>query len=200
MARSRRSLHLLFEEIMEDYKKYCISVLEKVDPGSTFLSVREYKNNFGEISNFSVVFHVNYLNAIKKAKRVVENLKFIKNQDFSKNDFVKAQEELLASFDRSLTGYNPDYTCHGVYEPICGADGRPLQGVRLHLEQGVVHINALRIRKSVLIEGVYPKVNSAPKTIAKRFIKSQTPLKNWVQFKLVPKRFKEINVAKQQLK
>jgi hypothetical protein len=182
------------------FAEYCIRVLGKVNPGSTFLSIRGYHNNFSEVANFSVVFHASYFNAVRKAQTIINKVKYPDSQSFSKKDMELAREELLASFDDTLSGYNPLYTCHGVYKEVMGEDGNPLAGTKLHIRQGIVHINALKVRKRVISPGIYNKSNSSPKTIAKRYLRSITPLNNWVQFKLQPKRFDRLVVERMTIK
>ena len=36
------------------------AVLNQIRPGATFMSVKQYTNNYGEISNYGIVFHINY--------------------------------------------------------------------------------------------------------------------------------------------
>ena len=47
---------------------------------ATILSIHEYKNNFNEISNFQICFRINYLEACKKAKHLLENYIPIPNE------------------------------------------------------------------------------------------------------------------------
>jgi len=179
---------------MTDFKNYCIRVLGKVHPRSTFLSIKNYRNNFSEISNFSVVFHASYLNAIKKSKNLIKTAEYSNNNRFNKLNFDLAKEELLNSFDMTLSGYNPLYTCQGVYNTILGSNNKPIPGIKLHIRQGIVHINALKFRKKIITPGIYKKVDSSQKTIAKRYLKKVTPLNNWIQFKLEKKRFDKLTV------
>lgn len=182
---------------MSPFKDYCIRVFSKVNPNATFLSIKGYQNNFQEVSDFSVVFNANYLNAVQKAKEIVDKSVFVHHNDtFSHLDFDNAKSELLESFYMTLSGFNPLYTCQGVYEDIIGSDGHKIPGIKLHTDQDVMHVNALRVRKRVNVPGYYKDVNSAAKTVAKRYLKSLTPLSRWVQFKLVPSRFEQLVIQK----
>lgn len=179
---------------MTSFKDYCIHILSHVRPQATFLSVRGYQNNFYEVSNFTVCFHANYINAVKRSLELV-------NKYFPSNDVeAEARDELLESLQWSLNGFNPLYTCHGIYEEIIGADGKPIPGIKLHTQQDLVHVNAMRVRKDIISEGIYPDTKSADLTIAKRIIKATTPLAKWVQFKLEPKRFQELAVQNMRIK
>jgi hypothetical protein len=187
------------------FKEYCIRVFSHVNPGSTFLSIKNYKNNWDEYSNFSVCFHIDYMGAVERSFRIVESFKPNRSHtnrgQFTVKDLESAKRDILHSFSLTLSGMgNPYYKNDGVYSPILGADHRPIQGIKLHPGQDVVHINALKFRKKIIKKGSYPVTNSAPATIAKRFIISMTPLANWVQFKLVPGRFDELNVQRMKIK
>lgn len=185
---------------MNPFQEYCLRVFSKVNPAATFLSIVEYKNNQLEISNYSVVFHINYLNAIEKSYNILKplDLKKIDLTDklFSINELEIAREELLASLLDTLSGQNPLYTCSEVYSQVLDFKGNPVKGVKIHIGQNVLHINALKIQKKVLVPGEYKLVNSSGKTLAKKELRQLTPMKNWVQFKLIPEKFKILKVQK----
>ena len=187
------------------FKEYCIRVFSHVRPGSTFLSIKNYQNNWNELSDFSVCFHVDYMNAVEKSLQIVETFKPKRSHTKGNNLNVRAlklaRDSILHSFALTLSGMgNPYYTCDGVYESILDADLQPIPGIKLHPGQDVVHINALKFRKKIVKKGYYPPYNSSQHTIAKRFIKSMTPIGNWVQFKLVPGRFSQLTVQKMKIK
>ncbi len=188
------------------FKDFCIDVFSRVDPRATFLSIAGYKNNWDEKADFSVVFHVNYLNAVRKSQQLIMSKTWSRRPlcgrawGFMPSDVDAARVELLDSYQDTLNGYNPLYTCRKVYEPILDANGEPIPGVKLHSRLDEIHINAMRIRKKVLIKGDYKKRDSSPKTLAKNWLRSFTPLSKWVQFKLVPLRFDELVVQKMRIK
>lgn len=185
------------------FKEYCIRVFSYVKPGSTFLSIKNYENNWSELSNFGVCFHVDYLHTVERSFGIVEAFKprvqHENESGVSIRTLKAARKELLQSFALTLSGTNPAYTCDGVYNPILGSDNMPIPGIKLHPGQDVVHINAVKFRKKVLRKGLYPLVRSSDNVMAKRFIKGMTPLSNWVQFKLVPGRFDELSVQKMKI-
>lgn len=189
----------------DDYfKKYCLRVFSHLNPNSTFLSIKNYKNNFGEIADFSVVFHIDYLNALRRSFKIINELKLenscSEGQQFDLDTLKRVRDEVLKSFTMSLANKeHPNYTCAGVYEEIFDSNGKTLSGVRLHAEQNIVHINALKFRKNIIRKGIYPKRNSFKETYARRYLIKQTPLINWVQFKLTPGRFDQLTVQKMRL-
>ncbi len=184
---------------MSAFKDYCINVFSKVRPQSTFMTVNGYRNNWSEVSNFSVVFHANYLNATRKAQKIIRKAQFPYRPLFSSSDFEIARAELCDSMSATLDGFNPLYTCHGVYKEIRDADGKPIPGIKLHTRSDEVHVNALKTRKKVIVPVSYKQRDSHPKTLAKNYLRSLTPLSKWVQFKLVPRRFDELVVQRMRI-
>lgn len=186
-------LALKFGKKMTAFKDYCINIFSYVRPQATFLSVKEYKNNYYEVADFTVCFHANYLNAVSRSLEIVDG--------YSPSNDIEAiaRDEMIESFRWTLNGFNPLYTCQDVYEDILDADGKPIPGIKLHKRQDSVHINAMRVRKNIISKGLYPDRDSADKTIAKRILRAKTPIGNWLQFKLEPKRFKELTVQKMRI-
>lgn len=178
---------------MTTFKDYCINILSHVRPQATFLAVQEYTNHFYEVANFTVCFHVNYLTTVKRSLEIVDGYS-------PANDIeIKARDELLKSFQSTIDGYNPLYTCRNTYEEVLDANGKPIPGIKLHKQQDAIHISAMKVRKKVISKGIYPNVKSSDKTIAKRIIRATTPLANWLQFKLEPKKFKQLTVQKMRI-
>lgn len=179
----------------KEFKDYCIRVFSKVHPRATFLSIKGYQNNYNETSDFKVVFHIDYLNAVKRSKEILKKAKY-NNHKFSLEDFNLAKKELNDSYDMTLAGNNTLYTCSDVYSNIIGVNNKPIPGIKLHKKQGIVHVNAVKVTKSIIIQGSYPIVKSASKTIAKNYLRNLTPLARWNQFKLSPGRFDRLVVQK----
>lgn len=187
-----------------EFKEYCIRVFSHVKPGSTFLSINNYENNWSELSNFSVCFNVDYLHTVQRSFNIVKAYN-IKRSDARKcgvsvRCLKDAKKQILHSFSLTLSGkVHPAYTCAGVYDSILGMDNKPIPGIKLHPGQDVVHINAVKFKKKVLRKGLYPSAQLSADAIAKRFIKNMTPISNWVQFKLIPGRFDKLSVMKMKI-
>ena len=184
-----------------NFKDYCIRVFSYVNPGSTFLSISNYRNNFDEHSDFSVCFNANYINAVRRSLNIVSEFDpyNISVNNISTASLEAAKAKIINSFILTLGVDNPYYTCKGVYEQIIGANNKPIPGIKLHTEQDVVHINALKIKKTIIKQGSYPEYNSAPETIARKYIMRYTPLANWVQFKLEKDKFDRLTVQRMQI-
>ena len=183
------------------FRKYCIEVFSKLRPSATFLSIKGYRNNYSEVSDFGICFHIDYINAVRRSNEILKafspNFKYCFGTEFSLYDLEAAKEELLRSFSVTLNGKpNPWYTCHDVYEKIYDVDGKVVPGCKLHIDPNVLHIEGRKIYSKVKIPGKYPNVKSSGKTIAKRSLRRETPLGDWVQFQLTPYRFDELVVEK----
>ena len=193
---------------MDEFEKYCIRVFSHLDPRSMFLAVSEYQNNFQEVSNFQVVFHANYFNAVRGTLEMISEYQ-AKAEDcigegFDIRVLRQAQRDVYYSLQESLKGeYDPDfihpfYTCGGVYSPVKDRSGENIRGLLLHKRTKTLHIHGLKVKKTILKKGYYGgKRGRKPETLAKRWLTKGTPLENWRQFKLLPGRFKKLAVQKE---
>ena len=73
-----------------------ISELSKIKSSSTFLTLKGYKNQFKEIADYSIVFHVDYKNALKRSISILESYKPVNSLQ------KKAKEDILKSYFSSL--------------------------------------------------------------------------------------------------
>jgi len=175
---------------MTSFKDYCVHIFSHVRPQATFLSIKEYRNNFAEVANFTVCFHVNYLRAVR------DSLEFLDGYYPDSDIEAEARDEMIQSYRWTLNGYNPLYTCQDTYEDIPDKNGKAIPGIKLHKRQDIVHINAKSVCKNIVSKGLYPDKKSSGLIIAKRMLRAKTPLARWVQFKLEPKRFSSLSVQK----
>ena len=164
------------------------AVLNQIRPGATFMSVKQYTNNYGEISNYGIVFHVSYMNGVKKANSIISNYK-------PENDIEEvAKAELLASFSDTIKGYNPRYKAREAYTEVIDSEDNLVKGCKWYENGQAVMLYGFQVHKVVLVPGIYPKVNSKPLTLAKKKLRALTPLDNFRQFKIVEGRFDSICV------
>ncbi len=179
-------------------------IFSHIDTKSMFITIHDYKNNYGEVATHSLCWHINYEKAVEKSYDIIEN--FIPTVDFciakpyTVEDLKKAQTELLDSFYDTLVlgeGNNPRYTNVNTYDKVFGIDGQIIPGLKIHKENYQIHLtNIYRIAKIVMIEGCYPKTNRDRKTIAKSDLRKLCPIKNWGQFVLDIGRFRTLTVNK----
>ena len=135
------------------------SATSKSVTGVSFVSIRNYTNKFGEVSNNLINVGANY----EKAKQ--KDITFLENINFSDYEFKsdlslldEARKVLIASFikpdENRSNGQINAYT-HIV------------SGVKVHNETGMLYIYGHRENKQILTNGEYPIVKSKPLTIAK---------------------------------
>jgi len=171
----------------------------RVKAGSTFMVVKGYKNNHGEISDFNLVFHFSYRNAVKKALNIW--------RQHRSNSIIQeeAKTQLIASYLRSLDRGDhskPMFSDHALSTPYArtvDVNGRVIDGVKYHVRNKELHLTGLLISKRVLSPGVYPVENKNALTIEKDKLIALTSLANYRQFKLVDGRFQSIHVDKMTL-
>ncbi len=131
--------------------------------GARFVGMT-YTNENGEKSKYRLIMGINLVSLYKSDLRTLKKLR-------PSLDGVKAVacDELIASIENSLTkgiGNNDAYTLRGYYTPIT-----PNGEVKLHVNEiGETHlyIRGYVLTKEVLDKGVYAKVNSSDKTLAKK--------------------------------
>jgi hypothetical protein len=95
---------------------------------------------------------------------------------------IQACQFLIDSRKESLAkgiGNNAAYTCAGAYiEP------QDIEGVKLLLSDGSLHVCGLLQHKTVIEPGVYKVVNSAPLTKAKNKLRASVPSSRFRQYRL----------------
>jgi hypothetical protein len=166
------------------------AVLNRIRPGSTFMSVMGYENNWGEVSNFGLVFHADYLMAVRKA--IITWMTY-KPRDQHE---ALAHLQLMRSYQDTLRGYNPRHKVGHVYEPITDGQDVLVRGTKWYKNGQEVHVTGFRVHKAVLRPGVYPDTLQSPFALAKRRLLGMTPLGNFRQFKIIEGRFDHIGVEK----
>ena len=163
------------------------AVLAQIRPAATFMSVKGYTNNFNELSNFGIVFHVNYITAVKKAIKTWHNYR-------PRNALEQqARLSLLESYKDTLKGYNPRARSAHAYRPI--TDGQELiRSVKYHDRGQAVHLWGFLVHKAVLRPGAYPVDNRDHFSIVRNELIALTTLSRFRQFKIYQNRFQEIAV------
>lgn len=183
---------------LSDFRSEATRVLSEIKKGSTFLTVHHYLNNFGEISDFSIVFHINYINAVSRSLELLEgysvNREDAVNRPYTHRELEVARKELLESFRMTLDGNNTLAKSADSYVRVNNGEGQPIPGIKLHESQDILHLIGFRVHKNILLKGKYPPDNRAAKTIAKDDLRSRLPVGRFTQFKLTPGKFRSLVV------
>jgi len=154
--------------------------VEKSITGVSFVSVKNYTNQQGETSNNLINIGIKYENAKKKDVAFLNELNIdqaIKEHGLKSDKSLldEARKELMVAFikpDKARSEGQKD-----AYTVIC-------EGVKVHNETGKLYIYGYRESKTVLKEGTYKTVNSAPLTIAKNELKKLLRTGKFVNFAL----------------
>lgn len=172
-------------------KKEFVAELAKLRPASTFLSVMGYRNEFSEIADYSIAFHINYANAVQKSINVLKQYSPASAME------RQARLELLNSFDRSL--YNaktiPEDQIDDAYTRFFNNDGEYIRGVKMHTKSENIHIYGLLVHKKVVMPGMYPVSDSRKEfTVVKDKLRKMTPVGKFRQFRMLPSQVDYISV------
>lgn len=162
-------------------------VFNKFRTGSTFLSVINYTNEWNEISDFGIVFHVDYMKAVKKAVNIWLGIK-------PKNNLEKqARIELIDSYSDTLAGKSRSLSAHS-YDRIIDGSGQLIRGVKYHNGGMTIHLWGFVVNKKILVPGMYSDDMRGELTLEKNRLLKLTPISNFRQYKLTDGKFKQINV------
>jgi hypothetical protein len=157
-----------------------VAELGKLRSSSMFLTLKGYRNNFSEIADYQIVFHISYRSALEKSISMLESLPLISNLE------KQARDELLASFGKSLSKAEelPIEEREDGYTHFLNEEGKFIKGVKLHDATNTLHIYGLINWKRVLMPGIYKSVNSSELTIAKNKLRYLTQVGRFRQFKI----------------
>jgi hypothetical protein len=147
--------------------------------GAKFASFKYLTKETGELQKITVILGASTETLYEKDKEV---LKFMM-PDLVDPIAKLAAKELLDSRQKSLDegiGNNPAYTCRDVYVTV----NENTQGIKIHKENGQLHITGLLEHKVVLSPATkpYKPVNSSAKTKAKNEIRQLLPSARFRQY------------------
>lgn len=168
------------------------AALNSIRQGSTMLAVMGYTNRFGELADFGIVFHVNYLKAVKRSIEIWAQYKPIDPLE------AQARKDLIASYELSLLGHNPRAFSAHAYAPI--TDGQQLiKGVKWFDGGSTIHLWGFLVHKRILRRGNYPTDQRSSWAICRERLIGLTPLSRFRQFRISDGQFKKISVEKLEL-
>lgn len=179
-------------------------IFSQIDTSAQFITIHNYKNNFGEVATHSLTWRINYTNAIKKSIKILKDytpsIEDCIGKPYTIDHVKMALGELLESFYDTVNlgpGNNPRATSVHAYDSVLDKFGKKIPGVMIHRNTDTLHLNSIyRIHKIIHTPGMYPTVNSALKTIAKDDLRAKFPLKKFGQFKLDIGKFERLVVQK----
>ena len=167
-----------------------IAELAKLRPSSTFLTLKGYRSENGEVADFNIVFHMSYKNALLRSVAILESI--IPNDAFE----AQAKKECLESFMNSLNKIKttPLDEIEDSYRRFASYDGKYIKGVKLHEETNTLHLYGLVVHKRIIMPGINKKVQHRALTIAKNNLRRLCPINNFRQFRINPNQVDSISV------
>lgn len=169
-----------------------ISKLAELDPSSTFLSLKGYKNSAGEVADYNIVFHISYENALKKSINALE-------KTITANDLhEEARLSLLDGYNKSLAKVKdtPVDELEDNYKRFYDNEGKVIKGVKLHAETDTLHLFGMLVNKKVTVPGTYKQTNKRELTKAKDELRKLCSVNKFRQFKITPEQVQSISVGK----
>ena len=132
-----------------------ITKLSQLRQSATFLAINGYRNANSEVANYSIVFHMNYENALKKSLQELEGM--------PADSWLAKQAiaELAKSFEKSLESLKttPVEEIDDSYHHFKNDDGTYIKGVKVHSATDTLHLYGLVAHKKILMPGIYKEVN-----------------------------------------
>lgn len=170
-------------------KKQFIDELSKLRHNSTFLTLKNYKNEYGEIADHNIIFHMSYKSALQKSLYILSSYKPV-------NDLQRiAKRELLESFEKSLSNIESTEIedIDDGYQRFFD-NGKYIKGVKLHIASETLHLYGLLVNKKICVHGSYPIRNKQLLTIAKDQLRSLCPVSKFRQYKITKYNVEYISV------
>lgn len=167
-----------------------VAELAKLRPCSTFLSLNGYTNEYGEVANYSIIFHMSYKSALERSISAL--LPFIPENELE----AQAKQELIASYEKSLNKIeeNKIEEIDNAYTRFFDTDGSCIKGVKLHTASNALHLYGLVVHKKVLVKGSYNIINKKPLTVAKDKLRKLCSVNKFRQFKITCNQVDSISV------
>ncbi len=150
-----------------------------------FVSVKNYRNNEGEVSDYVINIGASYANAKQADTEALKDAKNFESIDFGK---VKAfsEDARIALLEANLNPSRQSEAQTDAYTTIC-------PNIRLHNETGRIFVFGFKISKTVVKAIDYGRDTRQPLTIAKDKIREQLRAPKFRQYafdKLVEIRMK----------
>jgi hypothetical protein len=143
--------------------------------GVQFINLRNYESTTsGEIANHTINVGIKVMTAKQKDFEKLQNcndsdlMKMSEKTGIDVPTFKTALAEMLTSAEKNLSENIKDRTAQSQAQTDAYVQITP--AIKMLKETGEFHIFGQAIAKVVHVEGEYKKVNSAPKTLAKKEI------------------------------
>ena len=144
--------------------------------GVTFVSIKNYENEQGEIANHLFNIGRSYEKAIQKDIETLRNLDLTTlNSKHPLTLLEEARTELINAFLKP--NENRSNGQKNAYLSI-------LNGLKVHVETGFLYVWGFREQKTIIKAGTYKMVNSKPLTLAKDELRKLLQTNKFKNFKI----------------
>ncbi len=144
--------------------------------GVTFVSIKRYENEQGEIANHLFNIGRSYQRAIQRDIETLRNLDLTKLETKHPLTLMEeARTELINAFLKPNENRS-----NGQKDAYLGI----LNGLKVHVETGFLYIWGFREKKTIIQQGTYKVVNSRPLTLAKDELRKLLQTSKFKQFKI----------------
>ena len=154
-----------------------VNVTKKVlnsPTGVSFVNVKGYESTKNEISNQLINVGASYSNAVSKDIEYLENLDVNTLETSLCKDLLNEARLALIKGLKTPSKIRSQAQ-KDAYQILT-------KGIKVHNENRKLYIYGYLVSKDVIQKGTYPKVNSRPLTIAKRFLKKNLKTANFRLF------------------
>ena len=160
-----------------------IDVCSRIRVCSTFLYLKEYENNYADIGNYSIVFHMSYENCLKRS---IEQLKEIDCSERIRNELNNSMENSLYNIkENDIADINEK---NDGYYRFFDIDGNYIKGLKLHLNSNKLHIYSLLNNVNYIVYNKRKELNE------KNRIRNMLDIGRFRQFIIDPNKCKSITV------
>jgi hypothetical protein len=176
-------------------KEQFIREIKKLNPSSTFLTIKKYQSESGEIADYNLLFNVRYDSLLESSITTLEHYAA------KTPDEVKAKMELIDSFSSSLKkleGSKGDEIVSPEFMQFTN-NGKNIKGIKMHTESGALYLSGLVINKRSHKEGNQTNTNSSSFSLVKNQLREKCPVSKFRQFKITSDKLHCIHVQNMEL-
>lgn len=170
--------------------KQFVAELKKIRPSSTFLTLKGYQSKSGEVADYSIVFHINYKNALISSINTLNS--FVPNNEIEE----QAKQDCLDSFNKSIQNIESIQieNIQDGYSRFFDENNQYIKGIKLHNKTNTLHLYGFVVHKKIIKQGNFKKSNSSPLTIAKNKLRNMCKVSKFRQFRIIPDQLDSISV------
>lgn len=178
----------------EEFFNYIENFFKLFNLNKDLLCINNYTNNNSEVCNYIIDINIKYtkilIDSYYKISNFSPSFSHCADQKFSLKNLEEAKRDLLESLEKSLRDINEYYTCAGIYYKLID---NHIPNLKFNIKTNELHIDGLLISKNIILGIPYKQIKKSAISLAKDFIKNDTQLCNWRQFKISPYRFSNLS-------